>query len=170
MGPQSWQTYNSQTLRHTFGQTALLAHLHKNVGFDEASAAWKTWFLPEGQVVRERSDGFVGLVLKVVEGAALLWPVSRLASETWALDREATELAWLFVFDFDGLEVLQGQLQPPIAMKLAGWANLQKPVWKGGSWVSLMDWQAPLAYSGVPEAALRPHRGCGLPRWYEVWR
>lgn len=155
LSQQTWVTWNSKTIRNTFGQTELLLYLHANNCWEEASAAWHAWLLPEGHLIFDKSDNYAGLVVKVVEWAALTWRAQREAEDMWTLDRNAEALDWRVVFGASSVEVMNSELLSPLHARLLQWSSPAAPIWRVSGSRPLLDFHRSRGYTGVPEMALR---------------
>ena len=80
--------------------------------------AWQARLLPEGQLLRRKSDGFVGFVLRAYTVAALCWPARPLELNLWVEDLEVEELAWVVCFAIEGFEVLPSEWSSPLHLIL----------------------------------------------------
>lgn len=74
---QSWTTYNAQSIKQRVADTILLLELHASGRWELADVAWHVQALPEGQIMADRRDRTLFLVVKTFESAALAWPAKQ---------------------------------------------------------------------------------------------
>lgn len=112
-----------------------------------------TWFLPEGELVRRIGTELASLVLRVVEGAALCWPMRQRASDTFFVETDAPSLQWHVVLDHEEWEILP--VAPLSPMHMRGMKQDIIMLQATGSPAPLLCWLASNGFRGIPEGALR---------------
>ena len=96
----------------------LLTCLYTIGEWHQVDNAWQAGLLPEGQLLRRKSDGFVGFVLRAYTGAALCWPARPLELNLWVADLEVEELTRVVCFAIGGFEVLPSEWPSPLHLIL----------------------------------------------------
>lgn len=151
----SWTTWTSQTIKNSFAHLQLLLHMHKTKSWDWVGGSWHVSFLPVGQVLLDEVANEFFMVLKVLDGAALLWPLAQAGANLYQLDLEA-RLQWKVVLEEAAIVVLPTRVLSPVhcfLRKLPDMAGFAFGV--TGQKVHYLKWQAQQGFANVPEHALK---------------
>lgn len=119
---QDWVTYSAQSVKHIYSEMELLAYLNEHSLWEYSCSAWQVLLLLEGGIICDRSgqDERYGLVVRVLEGAALIRPASRVASDMIELDIKG-RLEWKVVLVAGSFDVLPVECLSPLGAIAAGW-------------------------------------------------
>lgn len=155
MQKQDWVTYTSQSIKSTYPQLQLLRHLHTHDCWHLAGAAWTAGLLPQGLVVEDTVLQEKFMVIRVMEPAALVWPIRQHGDNVFALDLDAKKLEWRFAFDVEQFMVYPAKPLSPLHQHLRHLSNVNGFVFgMVSAKASLLHWQAQNGFAGVPELAL----------------
>eukprot|EP00971_Amphidinium_carterae_P348183 6490365-Amphidinium_carterae.1 len=95
------------------------------------------------------------MVVKVLEGAAVVWPMT-FDGRYWSLDASITKLSWVIILSIEGIFVQPSRVLSPCHMRRRGIFKCSGPMFmKGGEQKTLDVWQAEHGFSGIPESALK---------------
>jgi ribosomal protein L12E/L44/L45/RPP1/RPP2 len=138
---------------------SLLMYMKRHNLWHKVGSRWKTWLLPESQIVRI-SEGDEGerflMVLRVVEGAALCWPCVQQDGGFFRIDMDASRLVWHTSFDIDSVSVVPCKVLSPIRLLRDGLDVRSGFVfWKSEPFVPLLKWHARSCFAGLQEWVLK---------------
>lgn len=106
LGNPDWPSYTAQSVRIVYGQLAALLDLHRRDMWEHAADLWATRLLVENTFVSLPARDLRGLVVLVVDEAALLWPLERIGNHTYRLDMAVHELTWVCIYSADEVQVI----------------------------------------------------------------
>lgn len=101
---QTWVSYSAQSQKANYGNMEVLRVLDSMGKFDRAEDTWHTKLLPEGTLIKKQETGDGFLVLQVLGHAALCWPLSQIAADTWGLDLDVKKLEWVVILATDSVQ------------------------------------------------------------------
>ena len=110
--------FTPATEQELHAELHLLTCLYTIGEWHQVDNAWQAGFLPEGQLLRRKSDGFVGFVLRAYTVAALCWPARPLELNLCVADLEVEELTWVVCVAIEGFEVLRPAWSSPLHLIL----------------------------------------------------
>lgn len=99
----SWPSYTAQSQKLVYAQMAALLDLYRRGDFSLAAAQWHVTLWPEKAMIQTPDMDAPAMVLQVWESAALLWPMTRTASDMYALDMKAEKLIFRCAYDFEDI-------------------------------------------------------------------
>ena len=155
-GKETWPTFNAQSVKNCSAHLALMVLLHSEDKWAEAEAAIYAQLLPEGQIVLQGTTGKIFLVVKVLEVAALTWPVVECGANIFELDLTIQKLEWVFAFGVDDFSVLSVSVMSPLRVLTVGGAISGGFKFGGeaAESVPFLAWQANRGFAHVPESIL----------------
>ena len=103
---ESFVGYTPASEQELAAEVQLMRVLFRTGEWHEVDNAWQAGLLPEGQLVRRKSDSLTAIVLRSYAAAALLWPAKQVAMRLWTADLEVQELRWVVCFDIVTFEVI----------------------------------------------------------------
>ena len=113
---ESFVGYTPASEQELGAEVQLMRVLFTTGEWHEVDNAWQAGLLPEGQVVRRKSDALTGIVLRSYSVAALLWPAKQVAMRLWTADLEVQELRWVVCFDIATFEVIPCEWASPLTL------------------------------------------------------
>ena len=85
---ESFVGYTPASEQELAAEVQLMRVLFTTSEWHEVDNVWQAGLLPEGQVVRRKSDALTTIVLRSYSVAALLWPAKQVAMRLWTADSE----------------------------------------------------------------------------------
>ncbi len=70
---EQWYGRNPAGMQETWAEAALLRELHRTNQWHRIDAAWQVSLMPEGALVRRRSDGYVCFAIRTFKTAFVGW-------------------------------------------------------------------------------------------------
>ena len=123
MGSVDWVNFHAQALMERVGEVQLLRHCFEKNNWELAGAGWMSELLPDGSFVTLPGGSDVALVIRAYNGAALLWPCERLASNAWQLDMNIGQLQWHTVENYKEYGVSAMHAMSPVSRALQSWLS-----------------------------------------------
>lgn len=155
---QDWVTHNAQSVKHIYSEMELLAQLHENDLWEYSGNSWQVALLPEGGIIIDSSGGTerYGMVVRIFDGAALVWPAERVANDMVELDL-TSRLQWKIVVDSEAFAVLPTECLSPLGAIAVGWSAARiGPLFRAtGPAEPLLQFQGRVGWKGVPEIVMR---------------
>ena len=115
---ESFVGYTPASEQELGAEVQLMRVLFRTGEWHEVDNAWQAGLLPEGQVVRRKSDALTAIVLRSYSVVALLWPAKQVAMRLWTADLEVQELRWVVCFDIATFEVIPCEWASPLHLIL----------------------------------------------------
>ena len=166
-GQTSWPVFTPESQQQIFANLALLRHIHDGgKEWQMVECAYRASFLPEGHCILQGESLYY--VIRVYDVAALCWPAT-LHSTHIALNMNISELAWVFVFEVESVQVIRMEAVSPIHMYDACKKANAGITLKNHRPTSVLDHHMETGFSGLKETALRrllsdlgiPETSCG---------
>lgn len=160
LGRQDWTTYNFQTCKNPMAEAQLILYLSRTGRWAEAEFSWQIRLVPEFQILRVNEPSAVekyNFVVKVLDGAAIVWPLSRLSVDTFGFDiGEGVRFEWLIVLSYQNLMIQPAFAYSPLHCLVKQWPFKGTLVFTSTDVpLPLLDWQAGNGFVGVPEGVQR---------------
>jgi hypothetical protein len=158
-GKQDWDSPSTVSVLHHFAESELLAFMHETDTWESVGAIWWMQFLPEGEILHDSATDTHFLVVRVLKGAVLVYPVLSLPAGQYVCDMTALRLLWRVFFTLDALRVLPTMTLSPLHRHVAKCATTydqgQFLFERTGDPTEVVLWQCDRAFATVPEASLK---------------
>lgn len=153
-GKSDWVTYNTVSVLDIYAEAALLLHGYENQCWDKLGGSWRSFFVPEGQVISK--DEFAYLVVKVLKGVVVGWPVLRPGDSIAKLAEKPDELKIIPVLDLTNFDVIPTEVVSPLHQYIKNPRRAPSLLWNiTGQPQHVLEWQAAQGFAHVPENSLK---------------
>ena len=115
---ESFVGYTPASEQELGAEVQLMRVLFRTGEWHEVDNAWQAGLLPEGQVVRRKSDALTAIVLRSYSAAALLWPAKQVAMRLCTAGLGVQGLRWVVCFDLTAFEVIPCAWASPLHFNL----------------------------------------------------
>jgi hypothetical protein len=156
LSAKSWFSYSAQSVKSVVSNMYFLRYLHRHNMWEHADGAWVVQMLPEGCIIHDKKSSDEFLVVKVLQHAALVWPVVKGDDDVRELDLRTDTLEWFVTFSVDDLEVLPCMVPSPLHCHVGRLGHRPGFAFKPlGPRKSFMDFHAHRGFLGIDEGVLR---------------
>ena len=154
---QDWTTYSTVPLLESYADMHLLRWAHETGHWSGLGAHWKSGFMPEGELVMLEGAKAASMVIKVLKGCVVSWPLDHVSPDKVKLRELPSHLDVQIVLSLDKMYVQPTKLHSPLHRHLANEKD------RLGGFVftfhedrqPLLEWHADRGFAGVPELSLQ---------------